>query len=124
MKYLIAIDSDGTLSHSDGNISGKTKRIIKKVVDCGNIVVICTARPRYYTLKVSNEVGLNEYLISSNGTEIYDNVNEKTIYCSYLPKEECKIIYKETKKLGLRVMFVAEKTEYVTMFTRNDFILP
>ena len=56
MKYLIAIDSDGTLRHSDGNISDKTKKIIKKVVDCGNIVVICTARPRYYTLKISNEV--------------------------------------------------------------------
>ena len=64
MKYLIAIDSDGTLRHSDGNISDKTKKIIKKVVECGNTVVICTARPRYYTLKVSNEVGLNEYLIS------------------------------------------------------------
>ena len=120
MKYLIAIDSDGTLRHSDGNISDKTKKIIKKVVHCGNIVVICTARPRYYTLKVSNEVGLNEYLISSNGTEIYDNVNKKNIYSTFLPKEECKIIYQETKKLGLRVMFVAENTEYVTMFTRND----
>lgn len=120
MKYLIAIDSDGTLRHSDGNISDKTKTIIKKVVDCGNIVVICTARPRYYTLKVSNEVGLNEYLISSNGSEIYDNINKKNIYSTYLPKEECKIIYQETKKLGLRVMFVSENTEYVTMFTRND----
>ena len=120
MKYLIAIDSDGTLRHSDGYISDKTKETIKKVVDGGNIVVICTARPRYYTLKISNEVGLNEYLISSNGTEIYDNINKKNIYCKYLPKEECKIIYEETKKLGLRVMFVSENTEYVTMFTRND----
>ena len=119
MKYLIAIDSDGTLRHSDGNISDKTKKIIKKVVECGNTVVICTARPRYYTLKVSNEVGLNEYLISSNGTEIYDNINKKNIYSTYLPKEECKLIYQETKKIGLRVMFVSENTEYVTMFTRN-----
>ena len=120
MKYLIAIDSDGTLRHSDGNISDETKETIKKVAGCGNIVVICTARPRYYTLKISNEVGLNEYLISSNGTEIYDNINKKNIYCNYLPKRECKIIYRETKKLGLRIMFVSENTEYVTMFTRND----
>lgn len=120
MKYLIAIDSDGTLRHSDGSISEKTKTIIKKVVDCGNVVVICTARPRYHTLKISDEVGLKEYLISSNGTEIYDNINKKIIYCAYLPKEECKLIYEETKKLGLRVMFVSENTEYVTMFTRND----
>ncbi len=120
MKYLIAIDSDGTLRHSDGSISNKTKEIIKKVVDCGNTVVICTARPRYHTLKISCEVGLNKYLISSNGTEIYDNVNKKNIYCKYLPRKECKMIYQETKNLGLRVMFVSENTEYVTMFTRND----
>lgn len=90
MKYLIAIDSDGTLRHSDGNISDKTKKIIKKVVDCGNIVVICTARPRYYTLKVSNEVGLNEYLISSNGTEIYDNVNKKIFILHFYQKRNVK----------------------------------
>ncbi len=120
MKYLIAIDSDGTLRHSNGYISDKTKEIIKKVVDRGNTVVICTARPRYYTLKISNEVGLNEYLISSNGTEVYDNINKKNIYCKYLPKEECKIIYEDAKNLGLRVMFVTENTEYVTMFTRNN----
>ena len=120
MKYLIAIDSDGTLRHSDGTISNKTKKTIRKVVDCGNIVVICTARPRYYTLNISNEVGLNEYLISSNGTEIYDNINKKSIYCNYLPKKECKAIYKETKRLGLRAIFVSENTEYVTMFTRNE----
>lgn len=120
MKYLIAIDIDGTLRHSDGNISDKTKKIIKKIVDCGNIVAICTARPRYYALKISKELGLNEYIISSNGAEIYDSINEKKIYCKCLPKDECKIIYQETKKLGLRVMFVSENTEYVTMFTRND----
>lgn len=120
MKYLIAIDSDGTLRHSDGTISKKTKEVIKKVVDNGNIIVICTARPRYHTLKISNEIGSDKYLISSNGTEIYDNINKKIIYCKYLPKEECKKIYQETKKIGLRTMFVSENTEYVTMFTRND----
>ena len=120
MKYLIAIDSDGTLRHSDGTISSKTKRIIKKLIERDNIVVICTARPRYYTLKISNKVSSNKYLISSNGTEVYDNVNKKIIYCRYLPKNECKKIYQETKQLGLRVMFVTENTEYVTMFTRND----
>ena len=29
MKYLIAIDSDSTLRHSDGNINNKTKKIMK-----------------------------------------------------------------------------------------------
>ena len=36
MKYLIVIDCDGTLKHSDGTISGRSKKIIsalkKKVI--------------------------------------------------------------------------------------------
>ena len=67
MPYLIAIDSDGTLRHSDGSISTRTKKIIEKLVIKGNIVTICTARPRYHTLKISEEVGINGFLISSNG---------------------------------------------------------
>ena len=31
MKYLIAIDSDGTLRRSDGTISNETKEVIKKL---------------------------------------------------------------------------------------------
>ena len=72
MKYLIAIDSDGTLRRSDGTISTDTKKIIKKLRDLGHTVVITTARPRYHTLKISNEVGIDDYLISSNGSEVYD----------------------------------------------------
>lgn len=51
LKYLIAIDSDGTLRHDDGTISDRTKIIVSKLVDLGNYVVICTARPRYHTKK-------------------------------------------------------------------------
>ena len=77
MQYLIAIDSDGTLRHSDGSISSRTKEIIEKLLRKGNIITICTARPRYHTLKMSEEIGINKFLISSNGTEVYDCSNNK-----------------------------------------------
>lgn len=120
MKYLIAIDSDGTLRHSDGTISKKTKDIVKKVINKGNIVVVCTARPRYHTLKVSDELGANDYLISSNGTEIYDNINKKIIWASYIDTTKCEKLYKYATNNNIRIMFVLENTEYVTEFTRND----
>ena len=119
-KYLIAIDSDGTLRHSDGAISERTKKIIKKHIDNGNIIVICTGRPRYHTLKISNEVGITNYLISSNGTEVYDNINNKIIYVSYLSNDICKKVYKDTRIRNLRAIFVSENTEYSTEFVRND----
>lgn len=120
MNYLIAIDSDGTLRYSDGTISQRTKDTIKKVIDKGNIVTICTARPRYHTLKVSSELGANDYLISSNGTEIYDNINKKIIWASYIDSIECEKLYKYATSNNIRIMFVLENTEYVTQFTRND----
>ncbi|MEG1150457.1 MAG: HAD hydrolase family protein [Bacilli bacterium] len=49
MQYLIAIDNDGTLKHSDGTISVRTKNIVQKLI-LTNIIVVCTARPRYHTL--------------------------------------------------------------------------
>ena len=120
MKYLIAIDSDGTLRRTDGTISQETKEVIKKLKDQGHIIVISTARPRYHTLKISNEVGINDYLISSNGTEVYDNLKKEIIYSSYLDKEEVKRIYNEINNLSLRGVFVTEDIEYTTQFTRND----
>lgn len=120
MNYLIAIDSDGTLRRSDDTISNITKKAIKKLVSNGNIITICTARPRYHTLKISEEVGIDRFLISSNGTEVYDNLNNKIIYNSYLSSDYCKKIYSDVKSIGIRAIFVCENTEYATEFIRND----
>ena len=120
MHYLIAIDSDGTLKHTDGTISDRTKDIIRKT-NINHIVVICTARPRYHTLNISNEIGCDRYIISSNGTEVFDNVENRVIWSAYLLSSDCQKIYDDTSKLGLRTVFVCDNVEYVTHFIRNDF---
>lgn len=119
MQYLIAIDSDGTLKHTNGTISDRTKEIIRKV-NINNIVVICTARPRYHTLDISKQVGSDKYLISSNGTEVFDNVHNNIIWSSFLSSSDCKKIYDDISRLGLRTIFVCDNVEYVTQFTRNS----
>lgn len=120
MKYLIAIDSDGTLRHSDGTISEVTKKAISRLVENGHCVVICTARPRYYTKKIAEEVGASPYLISSNGSEIYDNNKDKIIFALYITTSQCKKLYNYAKYRNLRIVFVTEDKEYVTNFTRNE----
>ena len=119
MTYLIAIDSDGTVRHSDGTITEKTKKVIKNAINNGHIIVICTARPRYYALKISKEIGIEKYLISSNGSEIYDSFNDKIIYGSYLSKDVCKKIYCDVVDKDIRAIFVCDDIEYATEFTRN-----
>lgn len=120
MRYLIAIDSDGTLRHSDGTISVETKKAVKRLVNKNHIVVISTARPRYYTLKIKNEVGASNFLISSNGSEIYDSFNKKLIWASYIKSDCCEKLYSYAKLNNIRIMFVLENTEYVTHFVRNE----
>ena len=120
MNYLIVTDSDGTLRYSDGSISPRTKKIIEKLLIKGNIVTICTARPRYHTLKISEQVGINGFLISSNGAEVYDNLNNKIIYSAYLSPKYCKKIYLDVENIGIRAIFVCDNIEYATQFIRND----
>lgn len=120
MKYLIAIDSDGTLCHTDGTISAATKEVIRKHIDIGNFVVVCTARPRYHTLKIADEIKSSRYVISSNGSEIYDSYNNKVIWGSYIDYDVCVKVYEYASLKNVRVMYVIDDTEYVTLYTRND----
>ncbi len=120
MKYLIAIDSDGTLRHDDGTISDRTKNIISKLVDQGNYVVICTARPRYHTKKIADESLASQIYISSNGTEIYDNYKKELVFAAYIEKNNCIELYNYAKENNIRIIFVVDETEYATHFIRND----
>ena len=119
-QLLILIDIDGTLKHSDGSISERAEKVIKKHKEKGNIVVLCTARPRYYTLKISKQLGIDEYLISSNGSEVSDTKQNINIWVSYINPDICKNILNDSLKINIRTLFVSNNTEYVTQFTRNN----
>ena len=120
MNYIIAIDSDGTLRKSDGTISDASKKAIHRHMQKNNVVVICTARPRYHTLKVAKEAGASNYLISSNGSEIYDHNTNNLIWATYVSGKDCNKLYKYAKQENIRIMFVVDNTEYVTQFVRNE----
>ena len=120
MKYLIAIDIDGTLKRSDDTISDRTKEIIKKLTDQGHEIAICSGRPRYFSSMIAKDALASSYLISSNGTEVYDIVNNKLIFSEYISKDVCKKIYDITKELNIRVVFSSGNIEYATQFIKND----
>ena len=119
MKYLIVIDSDGTLRKSDGTITQKTKETIKKVIEKGSTIVICTGRPRYHTLKIAKEIGASQYLISSNGTEIFDSSNNKILYASYLPEAICNSIFKDINNKDELHQYLKEKLELPEYYGNN-----
>ena len=130
MKYeAIVCDLDGTLLNEKHQLSDETKEVIKKVKDTGKKIFIATGRHHLDALAIKKQLGLDSYLISSNGARIHDehnnevyerNIDEKTanfilnVKCN---KEIERHIYTDTK------WYVEEhKEEYIEFHKESGFL--
>ena len=87
MKYkAIVCDLDGTLLNSEHTISKYTRDVIKDVTSLGVKFFIATGRHHMDALKFKEMLGLDSYLISSNGARIHDENND-IIFKGDIPKE-------------------------------------
>ena len=118
-RKVFLIDSDGTLKNSNGVISAKNKDAIKQIKDSGDYAIICTARPRYHTIKVMKESKANNLIISFNGGEIYDLDNKKIVKSFFINKNITHKIIEDCFKLDIRVVISTEKFDFVTKEIRN-----
>lgn len=66
MYKLIAIDLDGTLLDSYGQVSEKSKGVIQKAVNQGIEVVLTSGRGAASTKNLANEIGADHYMICGN----------------------------------------------------------
>lgn len=77
---LVALDLDGTLFNSKGEITEKTKEEIRRITKQGVHVVISTGRP-YNGVPFTQIEGTGiDYAITTNGAAIYQISTEKCIY--------------------------------------------
>lgn len=119
-EKLILIDSDDTLRRSDGNISERTKRAITQLKAQKFHIVLCTARPRYHALEVSQEIGVDEFLVSSNGAEIYDIKNQRILENTFIEKNDIYFLIEYAINHNLRFILTTDNIEYVTKDIRNS----
>lgn len=119
-RKLILIDSDGTLKRTDGSISSRTKKAILNNKIMGNIVVICTARPRYQTINIMKEADACEIIVSSNGAEIYDCNKNKVLKSIFINKEDVYKLVKCAYLKDVRLILAADDFDYVTKESRNS----
>ena len=89
----IFIDSEGTLRNKNKEINLETSDIIKKLESIGIHVIITTGLPRFLSRNISLKANASRYLISSNGSDIYDLDKNKSINNSYIDTEIVKNIY-------------------------------
>jgi len=98
MYKLIAIDLDGTLLNSYGEISNKNKEAIKYAMDKGTKVILASGRDMQTMKKFSLELGINDFLIAGNGACVFDIQKNENIYESFVPKEKALQIIKVCKE--------------------------
>ena len=84
----IFIDIDGTLTNSKREVTTVTKEAIKRIINMGIKVVICSGRGNKYVQNKAKEANTSQYIITSNGAQIYD-FNERKLYI----KKELKKIH-------------------------------
>ncbi len=69
---LVATDLDGTLLHSDGTVTARTRAVLAGLDDRGVPVVFTTGRPVRWMEELWDAVGGHGLAICSNGGIVYD----------------------------------------------------
>ena len=128
MYKMIAIDLDGTLLDSYGNISTKNIQALEQAVEKGSEIVISSGRIFDSTKNFSDEINGTRYIISGNGSIVYDKKEKKTLYSNCIPKEkvleiidicdENSIYYSIYTNKGI----IAKSLNYNVLFYQNENI--
>lgn len=94
MYKLVAIDLDGTLLNSYGEISQRNKTAIQKSIEKGTEVIIASGRPISSAKSYANESGANNFMVCGNGSVLYDVKNDKIIYDKFIDRQKALEIIK------------------------------
>lgn len=109
MYKLIAIDLDGTLLNSYGEITKENREAIKYALNKDVRVILASGRDPKTMKKMSLDLGISDYLIAGNGASIYDIKLEKNIYQKYIQKEKALKIIKMCKENSIFLNLYTEK---------------
>ena len=112
MYKLIAIDIDGTLLNSYGEVSNENKEAINMALQKNVEVVLTSGRMPNAILPIANEINANKYIISGNGALVYDVQNDEIVYSNYMSKDKV-----------LEIIDICEKNNMFYNLYTNDVII-
>ena len=98
---IVFSDLDSTLTKEQGIIDIKNKAIFDKLANIGIPVVLNTGRSLTYTIPICKQFNTSNYVITSNGAEVYNFITKKMIYRSVISKENLLKLDDLIKKYNL-----------------------
>ena len=121
---IVFTDFDSTMTIENGIVDIKNKVIFERLAEVGIPVVINTGRPLNYIIPKCKQFSTSNYVIASNGAEIYNFKTDKMIYQSVISKELICLLSSLIKKYNLFFMANSLKKRYTNKTTDNiGFIL-
>ncbi len=124
MKKMFCIDIDGTLLRTNGTVSNHTVDVIKRLKEDENEVVLCSARSRQSTIDICKLIGASDYVISSNGAEIYNHYNKDVVNINAVNKDMCISLWNTCNDNNFKISYAIGDFEYVnTPFWNGQIIL-
>lgn len=113
MYKLVAIDIDGTLLNGKGELTEKTKKVLRQASQQGIYIVLTSGRLTDKVKSFSEEIGANQYLIAENGASIINLQTGKLEYSRYMLKEVVN-----------RVLDVCQENNiYYMVYTNRELIV-
>lgn len=110
MYKLLAVDLDGTLLNSYGEVSNKNKEAIKKAISKGIDVVVTSGRPISAAKSYAIDIEANNYMICGNGSVLYDLKNEKILFGDFIDKKKVLRIINICEENSISYSVFTDKT--------------
>ena len=110
---IVFVDIDDTLNPSGEKTSEYTKEVMKKLKEQGIKVVVNTGRSAKYAINKSIESNLSEFIISSNGAEVYNYDTKEKIFSRPIPKEQIKQIYEYANQTNMTIILNSIENRYI-----------
>lgn len=114
MFKIVFFDLDGTLLTHKKEVLEENKKAIKRALENGIEVCICTGRQKTAAEHYRQMAGAGRYIICENGAEIYDAVSKEELFTCPLEKEFCKRLYEHALSKKLFVRIDTKYARYIT----------
>lgn len=114
MKYkLMAVDVDGTLLDSRGNLTEETIKAVRLAVDKGLIFTISSGRPVQGVMSLTEKLGLDLPVITFNGAMIITAQTREILFEKKLSPCKAESIVRLGEEFGTTVAVWSENRLYV-----------
>ena len=98
MIRMIVTDLDGTLLAGGNNIPEKNIAALRRAMDAGVQVVLCSGRMIEATLPIAEAVEANAPMVLFNGAMVYDRENDRILSGHTIPRETAVTVLKEIEE--------------------------